>query len=267
MAAEPETLVVQYSAAELAALRSLLGDAAAEDEYAYSAQLSADARDVALNVAASALVARGVVRSAGEGEFEILPPHTVLLEVLTEPGLVVLAEHARRDGGERRLYLVRPDIGVEHSVVERDIHRLTAFEAGGLVERVTTFLELEEVGAPAELDECVLTDEQLEALRGAVENDVSAVDLPAEAEPLAAALQSFASSSRLVSMYRDGTVLRGGDLRWLSTADGLWLLEPATPDASGGTPVSTRVRRIGAEWLLDRFLEYLPGEAAQPAAT
>jgi hypothetical protein len=81
---------------------------------------------------------------------------------------------------------------------------------------------------------------------------------------VAGAIDATTAMSRVLCLFRSGGAFEGGELAWVDTASGLWLVEPNA--TASGTGPTMNITPIDADALLATLLSYLPGGEAPSRA-
>ena len=217
---------------------------------------SDDARRAALGTAARSLVVRGVLEARADGSLAPVETWGRVFAVAAEPDLLVVASRSSATAGVQVSIACSLDTAVVVGAVGPDVLRITAIPVGDLVSSVRATVALGEQGSPTGSGFGVTEA----ALRRAIfEADPSG--LPAAGAELAAAIDGATATSRVLCLFRSGGAFEGGELAWVDTASGLWLVEPQAAPSASEPMVNVTPTDAGA--VLAALLSYLPGAESE----
>ena len=290
-----DQLVIEFTPEELVVLGNALKLTL---PLAEPASLAGDpgVRAALVDLARRSLVARRVLWTDGL-EFVVVDPIRKLLEIVSEPGLVVkmartdeVARFANRwayeSAVEDPLLLARPDVGVEVRSAGSGNVQLQPFVPARLLDRVASAAGLVERPAPPDVRAFdVAWDAAAATLRlvAAGRADAAVGSLLAERvhEPSARAFVDALASSPVahtveVNHRPSASVLAGGVSSWIDGgAAGLWTLPTAEQvegfdevyagpwSAPPATPRLVTIAPTSVDGICDELLEYLPARTVE----
>ena len=205
-------------------------------------------RDAVLRSARRALAAHGVVSVDEAGTVTVAAPYEALIRVALSPGVFISAQRQTKQGGEVRLFLARPELGIELWSPSPGIDRLESLEPSELLDRVSAFVGLEH--RPRSAGQAISTTVGALSQMRAGNGGTGALG------PIAA---SFAGSATVRCLHGRGRVL-GGELAWIDASDqGLWRVNFRVP-AKGAAPEETEaiLTSTDAGSILEELLSFLP---------
>jgi hypothetical protein len=292
----PDELVIEFTAEELVVLGNALKLTL---PLAEPPSLAGDpgVRAALVDLARRSLVARRVLWTDGL-EFTVVEPIRKLLEMVSEPGLVVrmgrtdeVARFANLSAYEASpddpLLLARPDVGVEVRSTSAGNVQLTPFVPTRLLDRVAAATALVDRPVPADVRAFDVAGDAAAAtfrLVAAGRADAAVGSLLSERvhEPsarafVAALARPPVAHSVEINHRPSPAVLAGGVSSWIDGGPaGLWTV-PTSEQVEGfdevyagpwsAPPSSPRVATISptsVDGILDELLTYLPERSASP---
>ena len=245
---------IDCSAEELTALAMLAGRSRFPGvSGAPFAGLAEGERDAVLRGARRALAARGLVSIDDDGLVSVSAPYEDMMRVALAPGVFVSAQRQTRQGGEIRLFLARPELGVEHRSPVPGIDRLTSFDPSELLELVTKFVGVK-ARPSADGPAITTTIGELNHVRGGDS---------AKGSALGAIGASFVGSATVRCLHGRGRIL-GGEYAWVDAGDqGLWQLNLRLLDQPEAPAESTEavLTPTTAGSIVGELLRFLPAVA------
>ena len=227
----------RWSPVELAVCAAILGAASFPT---VGPELLASLPTASLNATLDAVtrsfIARGLVRAHDDGWATLCDGPREVMEGAVFPDLTISIERLSGGGAGHWWFGLRPDQGVQVTVLPDGSRECGSIHPGRLIDQV---FAVTGTGKPT----------GGEAPAGADPGHVTLADVVGGASRVAALL-------RVNTAWRVGTLIRGGVFTWALGVDGsLWLADPVV----GDEPPSWKLGAIDLEGLGAELLDHLPG--------
>jgi hypothetical protein len=244
--------------------------------------LSARERVLVLDGAQRSLLARQMLR-ATNGILVVVPAVARLLELTSEPGVIVRAQHEQGGVVEARVYAADPEVAVEHFEIAPAVYRLTPFPTEELLVRALRRCELEDRPMidvdpfSVTLGDLMVAAERIADgnMERALSEFIASAGGTDSAQAFARALETKIRSARVAVLHAPAAEqLAGGDLTWLDGGErGLWLTPTVEPRAldlaldgadvvtADASDVAMTIESTSAKAIAAELLSYLPSSA------